>query len=78
LTVVLEEEFDVLVVVAAAAPFLALRCFLVCFLVVVVVVVESVAELLFGALSAWAPKERAAARAVPNIRVVNRFMGVIS
>ena len=63
--------------VAGAAGFLA--CFL-CFFVAGAVV-EDLSVVDFGfdveELSAWA-KERAAARAVPNIKAVNRFMVFIS
>ena len=65
--------------VAGVADFLA--CFL-CFFVFTGAVVEDCSVLDFGFsvedLSAWAAKERAAARAVPNIKAVNRFILFIS
>jgi hypothetical protein len=59
--------------VAGAVDFLA--CFL-CFLAFAGAVVEGFSVVDFG-LSAWA-KDRAAARAVPNIKAVIRFMLFIS
>ena len=60
--------------VAGVADFLA--CFL-CFFVFTGAVVEGCSVVGFG-LSAWAAKDRAAARAVPNINAVNRFILFIS
>jgi len=83
LLVVVEVELVALLFVeASAAPFFLafLRCFLVCFFVVVVVLGADCSVVEFGfdaaGLSAWA-KDRAAARAVPNIKVVNRFMVLV-
>ena len=68
-----------LVVEALSAVFFALRCFLVCFFAGAFVEASGV-EPDFGVdeAPAWAPKDRAAARAVPNTKLVIRFMCLIS
>jgi hypothetical protein len=74
---------------AGAAGAVEVTAFLACFLCFftfagfsgVVVVAASVVAAGFGfavALSAWPAKDRAAARAVPNIKAVKRFMLFIS
>lgn len=62
------EEAGAAFVVELAAAFF-LTCFL-CFFTTGVFVPLSVV----GVLGVWAPKDRAATRAVPNIKVVKRFM----
>src|SRR5204862_368763 len=58
------------------ACFFDLRCF---FVLVVVVVVAGAADLsAAGGFVAWAPKDRAAARAVPSSTAVSRFICVFS
>jgi len=56
-------------VVEVAAAFF-FRCFLCLFTTGAVFVLLSVV----GVLGVWAPKDRAATRAVPNIKVVKRFI----
>jgi len=54
-----------------------LTCFL-CFLVLAAGAVEDGASVEgFGVAGAWAANERAAARAVPNIKVVKRFIVLV-
>jgi hypothetical protein len=60
--------------VEAGVPVLFLVCFLACFLAAG----AGVEDWPFAGAGAWAPKDRAAAKAVPNIKVVKRFIFVFS